>query len=257
MEESSPRIEARAPSEGPVGPNHSEPAPAPVEGGDGEVALVGAEDASAQHLAAQLLDDTDGTFLHAMREAGLLTELQSAELLRIASEAEESDEEARHVELLLLYYQASGDQVRAGARRRADRFFCQVSGEPTTAELLVARFADVAPEVPAIRLERIGGDEGPLVLRAGEHFAAVMEADEEDADEPVDDEVPMVTVRGLVRALNVLMDRHGVRQRLVALRGDARHEIYVGVGVSEAMQLAQAGYLEDLNPELVMELGAW
>lgn len=219
---------------------------------------------SAQRLAAQLLDPDDQAFLDALRGAGLLGDLDEEELLRVASEAGESDSDERCVTLLELYYHAGGDAEAAARRRRKDRFFLQRMGEPATASGLVVRLVELTPELASVTLERIGGEEGPLVLRAGEHFAAVLDDYEEEPDELDAREaelrsrgVPMVTVRGLVRALNVLLDRHGVRERLVALRGDAEREIYAGLGVAEAMQLTRSGCLEDDDAEDVMELGAW
>lgn len=222
---------------------------------------------SAQRLAAQLLDEEDRIFLEALRTAGLMSELDEEELLRVASEASDGEVEARRVTMLEIYYAAAGDEAASARRREEDRFFLQRVGEPATAAGLVKRLTALTSELSGVRLERIGGgDDGPLVLRAGEHFAAVLDDYEEETDtgelDLVEAEqrkraVPMVTVRGLVRAINVLLDRHGVRGRLVALRGDEEREVYVALGVSEAVQLAQLGYLEDEEAEDVMELGAW
>jgi len=221
---------------------------------------------SAQRLAAQLLDEEDMAFLDALQRAGLLADLDEEELLRIASEVEETDDERRRVDLLSLYYGAGGHADEARTRREADRFFVQSVGEPATAAGLVERLAVLTPELGTVELDRIGGDDGPLVLKAGEHFSAVLD----DYDEETDTEeydlseaaqhqrgVTMVTVRGLVRALNVLLDRHDVRERLVSLRGDDEREVYVALGVAEAAQLARAGFLEDENAEDMMELAAW
>ena len=220
---------------------------------------------SAERLTAQLLDEGDRGFLEALREAGLLAELDRDELLRLASEAEGEDAESRRVELLELYYGAAGVGAASVRRRRADRFFLQRVGQPATAAGLVERLVNLVPELEEVLLERIGGDEGPLVLRAGEHFSAVLDDYEEEVDTDQFDVteaerrklVPMVTVRGLVRALNVLLDKNGVRERLVALRGDESAELYVSLGVTEAITLARLGYLEDEDHEDVMELAAW
>lgn len=221
---------------------------------------------SAERLAAQLLDEEDRRFLEALREAGLMADLEEEELLRVASEASDADVDARRVTMLEVYYDAGGDEAAGAARRGADRFFVQRVGEPATAAGLVERLAALASELEAVQLERIGGDDGPLVLRSGEHVAAVLDDYEEETDtdeydlaeaEARKSAVPMVTVRGLVRAINVLLDRSGVRNRLVALRGDEEREVYVSVGVTEAVQLAQRGYLEDDDAEDVMELAAW
>ncbi len=221
---------------------------------------------SAQRLAVHLLDEDDRVYLECMREAGLLKELDEEELLRVASEVSESETDARRVSMLELYYDAAGDSSASRRRRAADRFFLQRVGEPATAAGLVTRLTELTPELAQVRMERIGGGDGPLVLRAGEHCAAVLDDYEEETDTDEFDlaeaaarkrAVPMVTVRGLVRAINVLLDREGVRERLVALCGDDDREVYVALGVSEAVRLAQLGYLEDEDPEDVMELGAW
>ncbi|MEZ4336721.1 MAG: hypothetical protein R3B82_08845 [Sandaracinaceae bacterium] len=220
--------------------------------------------ASTQRLASQLLEPEDVSFLDALRRAGLLAELDDGELLRIASEVDEADPDTRWVDLLELYYGVA-DPERRETRRTTDRFFMQRVGQPATASGLVQRLSDLQPELGGVALERIGGPEGPLVLRAGEHFCAVLDEHEEEMDTDQVDlsdleaqpDVPMVTVRGLVRSTNVLLDRNGIRERLVSLRGDDQREVYVRLGVTEAMTLCQDGYLEDEDPEDVMELAAW
>ncbi|MGE3631689.1 MAG: hypothetical protein AB7P00_17405 [Sandaracinaceae bacterium] len=204
-------------------------------------------------------------FLEALQKAGLMAELDGEELLRIASEVEQPEAEKRRVDLLETYYAAGGVAERASTRQVADRFFVQRVGEPATAAGLVGRLSALTQELADVVLERIGGDDGPLVVRSGEHFAAVLDDFEEEADtdqidlrmiEP-DRDVRMVTVRGLVHALNVLLDRVGVRERLVSLRGDEDREVYVRLGVAEAAALARGGYLEDEDVEDMMELAAW
>ena len=221
--------------------------------------------ASVQRLAAQLLDEEDVAFLRALQATGSLAELDGDELLRVASEVEATSRDERWVELLETYFGVE-DAERSSARRGADRYFIQRLGEPATAKSLVARLSALHPELGGISLERIGGADGPLVLRAGDHFCAVLDEDEEEMDtdqidlSDLDDRggnVPMVTVRGLVRSTNVLLDRHGVRERMIALLGDDEREVYLGLGVAEAMTLAKQGYLEDEDPEDVMELAAW
>lgn len=216
-------------------------------------------------LAAQLLEDEDIAFLEALKKAGLLGELDDEELLRVANEVEEDeDQERRHVDLLEVYYLANGAEDVTERRRLADRFFLQRAGEPATAAGLVERLAALVPELEQVTLERIGGEEGPLVLRSASHFAAVLDHFEEEADtDEIDlrsldpDEVPMVTVRGLVHALNVLLERGSVRQRLVSLRGDAEREVYVWLSVADVATLSRGGYLEDEDLQDVMELAAW
>ena len=67
----------------------------------------------------------------------------------------------------------------------------------------------------------------------------------------------MVTVRGLVRGVNVLLGRRDVRERLIPLRSDVMREVYVALPLTEAIELARAGWLEEENAEDVMELGGW
>lgn len=219
----------------------------------------------ALHLASQRDDDADRAFLDALREAGLLQALDSDERSRIEASVSDVDPERRRVSLLEVYYAASGDEDAATDRVLADRFFLQRVGDPATAAGLVVRLGALAPELPEPRLDRIGGADGPLVVRAGDHVAAVLDEYEEETDTGEFDlaeaearrGAPMVTVRGLVRAFNVLLDRFGVRERLVDLRGDEEREVYVALGVTEALTLARAGHLEDEDPEEVMNLGAW
>lgn len=239
----------------------SSPSDAPLPGTRSKTSI------SAQRLTAQLLDESDREFVSALRAAGLVAELDDEELLRIASEAGESeDEDAHRVTLLELYYDGAGARDDAERRRRADRFFVQRVGEPATAAGLVTRLTALAPELGDVVLERIGGGDGPLVLRSGDHVAAVLDDYEEETDtgdfdlavaEARKRGVMMVTVRGLVRAINVLLDRREIRTRLVALRGDDDREVYVGLGITEALSLARAGHLDDEDPEQVMDLGAW
>jgi hypothetical protein len=223
---------------------------------------------SASRLAAQLLEPDDHAFLEALRAAGRLAELDDEELLRIASEVPDRDDaEGRWVDLLELYYDAGGEAEVSTRRRRADRFFLQRMGEPATAASLVERLSALAPEIGPAHLERYGGsDEGPLVLRAGEHFAAVLDDYEEETETDEFDVseaearragVPMVTVRGLVRATNVLLDKAGVRERLVGVRSDLDREAYIAMGLTDAMGCADAGYLEEESAEEVMDVGAW
>jgi hypothetical protein len=221
--------------------------------------------------AAPALLEDDLAFIGALREAGLVPDLAGAELARIARVIDGKAGLSRRIDLLEAYYEANGDAGIAKTRKLVDRFFCQHEGDPITTTTLLTALAELAPELGEIALERIGGGaEGPLVLRAGEHFAALLDDYEEHLDtgevdlrdvEQVEREraagIMMVTVRGLVRAVNVLLDRNGVRERLVPLRSDPPREIYVAVPLTEAIELARLGHLEDESPEEVMELCSW
>ena len=164
-------------------------------------------DRSAERLAIQLLEEADVRFVDALRDAGLLADLDADELLRVATELEDEtgDEEARQVDLLEIYFAAGGDSAASATRVAADRYFIQRVGEPATAASLVARLAALAPELNDVALERFGGPEGPLVVRSGDDYSGVLDDFEEEADSEElkmdhaphrDATVPMVTVAG-------------------------------------------------------------
>lgn len=212
------------------------------------------------HPGEVSLDDGDRAFLDALRAAGRLGELDEAEHARIAQRTHATAADARRVDLLEAYYEADGRDEVAQRRRAADRFFIQKMGEPATAAGLVSRLAALAPEIGQASLTRIGGgDDGPLVVQTGEHFAAVLDGydDESEPAPPDPGEVPMVTVRGLVHAINVLLEKAEVRERLIGIRSDYEREVYLSLGLSDAMTFADADYLEDESRQDTMTLGAW
>jgi len=173
------------------------------------------------------------------------------------------------MDILESYYSAFGDEPLARTRRQVDRFFVHHEGEVVTATTLLERLTGLAPEVGAIALERIGsGEDSTLVLRSGDDFVALLDDDDEaivtgETDlneiEGRASGVPssMVTVRGLIRGVNVLLGRRNVRERLVPLRSDVMREVYIAVPLTEAIELVRGGYLEEENAEDIMELGGW
>ncbi len=206
----------------------------------------------------------DLLFVNELCAAGLMEDLHADELSYVTEKLGDVQGVQRRVDLLeLYYYHARGNPVVARGRRMNDRFFMhREEDQAATAKVLVERLADLAPELPEVRLERIGDAiTDPLVLRSGEHFAAVVDEYEEDMDTGEIDlrEIDglSVCVRGLVRALNILLDRHGVRERLVEIRSDDERELYLATTLANAMNLRKSGYLEEETPEEVMELAAW
>lgn len=210
--------------------------------------------------------EDDVAFLAALRRAGVTQEFDDRALGRaVAGLPPGTRGEERRIGLLTAYYEAGGDLALAATRRTKDRFFCHADGEAATAQQLVARLAAVAPEVRGIVLERIGGGaDAQLVLRAGDVIAAVvddyeesLETNEVDLREVDEGNGPTVTIRGLVRALNTHLARVSVRERLVPLRTGDTAEVYVAVGMRDALDLAGAGLLEDEDPEELLELCGW
>ena len=206
----------------------------------------------------------DHAYTTALREAGLAPDLSGDELVRVARAARVAPGIGRSIDIVEAYYEAAGDLALSRTRRSVDRFLCQRVDDATGTTALLDHLGALAPELGEISLERIGGDEaGPLVLRAGEHFAALLDDYEESLETGEIDLRDVdgasggaVTLRGLVRALNALLERFGVRERMVALRSDPEREIYVALPLTEALELARNGHLED-EAEHVLELGCW
>jgi hypothetical protein len=219
------------------------------------------------------MHEKDAAFLAALRDVGLLPDFAGEELARSLAGARAKGRKdgstAFRMDLLEFYYNASGDERLARTRRQVDRFFVHHESEVVTATALLERLSGLAPEIGAIALERIGvGEDSTLVLRAGDDFIALLDDDDEavatgetdlNALEGRSSGVPssMVTVRGLIRGVNVLLGRRDVRERLVPLRSDVMREVYIAVPLTEAIELARGGHLEEENAEDVMELGGW
>jgi len=120
-----------------------------------------------------------------------------------------------------------------------------------SAHQLLSSLAELNPEIGPVSLQRIGGAEGPLVLRSGEHFSAVTDEDDEDA------ELGTVAVRALVRALNALLAKAAVDERLVPLVPDEKRELYLGVTEQGAMTLLQGGCTELTAVAALREFAGW
>lgn len=226
----------------------------------------GASSADAPLLAE------DQAYFETLRGAGLLPDLMGEELLRtiaIARAGSKPEKSAGfRMDVLQAHYAAAGDRRVSESRRQVDRFFSYDEDEPTTASQLLGRIAALTPELSGVALERIGdGPDATFILRAGEDIAALLDDYEESLDtgevdiRALDADGPrpsaMVTIRGLMGAINVLLARREVRERFVPLRSDARREVYVAVPLTEAIELVRADLLEEVSAEDVMELGNW
>jgi hypothetical protein len=216
----------------------------------GLVPTPGAQDAQREH---------DILVVNQLCAAGLLTELDGNELQRIQRNLR-GEGVTRTLHLAFLYYDVAGDAEGSLRRRRTDRFFGYDEGERLTALQLLGRLAEVNPELDGMQLEQIG-DDGPLVVRCGDHVAGVVDDQDDDADTGEIDlsrgDAPTVTVRGLVNAVNRLLDRIGIRERLVALRSDGRREMYLAVTLATAMTLCREDLLEEEDPEELLEHAGW
>ena len=193
----------------------------------------------------------DEDFVRILNAAGLACELDTAQLSAIASNLEESRVDSRRMDILGLYYRGNDDASVAARRRSSDRFFMHNDYFSVNAHQLVSSLANLNPEIASMKLQRIGTDEGPLVLRAGEHFSAVTDDDDEDAEHGT------VAVRALVRALNSLLAKAEVSERLVPLVPDDARELYVGVTMEGAMTLLQGGCTELSAVAALREFASW
>lgn len=192
-------------------------------------------------------DSGESGLVAGLQAAGMLRELSLSELERIMRALPEATPEARRMQLLEAYYGAGADAVAALRRRATDRWFIYTGGDPIGAPQLVQRLLGVLPEISGAHLERVGhASHGTLVLRLGEHICAI------------DDESSSVSVQEIVRAMNVLLERKGVRARLVGLLSDGAREAYVGLpSLSSALALVEADYLTAPDVETLMTLTAW
>jgi hypothetical protein len=209
-----------------------------------------AEDLHPREEAAPY-SQRDEDFVRTLNAAGLACELDTKQLSAIASNLEESRVDSRRMDILGLYYRGNDDASVAARRRSSDRFFMHNDYFSVNAHQLVSSLANLNPEIAPVKLQRIGTDEGPLVLRAGEHFSAITDEDDEDA------ETGTVAVRALVRALNALLAKAEVSERLVPLVPDESRELYVGVTEEGAMTLLQGGCTELSAVAALREFASW
>jgi hypothetical protein len=193
----------------------------------------------------------DEDFLRLLHAAGLACELDLQQLDAITTSLDESRVDSRRMDVLEAYYRGNDDASVALRRRGTDRFFLHNDHFRVNAHQLVEALASLNPEIDAIELQRIGGDDGPLVLRAGESFSAVTDEDDEDAEEGT------VAVRALIRGLNALLAKANVSERLVPLVPDDARELYLGVTEEGAMTLLQGGCTELSAVAALREFGSW
>ncbi len=201
-------------------------------------------------------DPEDLRFINELSAAGLLGDLDGDELQRLLGSRAGQAEASRHLDILAAYYGGAGDRTRAERRCASDRFFLLSDQDQTSGKGIAAALATLSPEVDEISMERIGSDDGPLILRCGDHVAAIVDEYEESLDtDEIDlrdlDERASVTAQSIVQAVNILLDRHGADRRFVPLLGDISREAYVAVTQTGAVDLCRAGFLElDTKEEL-------
>lgn len=193
----------------------------------------------------------DEEYVSLLNTAGLACELDAQQLAAIASNVTEERIDSRRMDILELYYGGNEDASVASRRCASDRFFAHHDDFKVTAHQIVATLADLNSEIAPVKLQRIGTDGGPLVLRAGEHFSAVTDEEDESGESGT------VAVRALVRAMNALLAKSGVDERLIPLVPDDARELYVGVTEEGAMTLLQGGCTEISVVQALREFASW
>jgi hypothetical protein len=205
----------------------------------------------AQQVHGHLTQE-ECSFVSLLHEASLCGELDGHELTRSARLIEHNSAAARRLDLLDAYYDADGDPITGQRRIATDRWFMYRAQEGLNASQIVARALNVLPELNGAHFERVGGADGALVLRAGDHVCAI----EDEADDGTG--VVSVSVRDVVRSINVLLERHDIRVRLVGLIGDGQREAYVGVSsMAAAVALVESDCLAAPDTEALIQLTAW
>jgi hypothetical protein len=189
-------------------------------------------------------------FARALYTAGLLTELRVEHLPNLPAISEASSPRER-LDFLEAYYAAGADPVVSLRRRAADRWFLYDNHQGLAGAQLVQRLTFVLPELAQAHLERVGGRNGTLLLRAVDLVCAL-------DDDQSDRNGATIAVDELVRGMNMLMERRGEQVRLVGLVGDGNREAYVGVA-AHAYGLALCGQdlLSPSDPEMLSHLTGW
>lgn len=210
----------------------------------------------ASVLPSRAVSADDQRFVAALRASGVASELTEGELARVVAilpaRSGAFEASGRRLDILAAYYAAENDALAAQRRQATDRWFSYRASEGLNAPQLLARLLDVVPELQGTSLERVGGSDGTLVLRAGDDVCAFEDEREEHPG------ISTVTVCDLVRAINVLLDRRSVRARLVGLIGDGKREAYLGLpSVTSAIVLSSADYLTVADAEALLDLTGW
>jgi len=196
----------------------------------------------------------DVKFVNALTGAGLLTEMSADELEHVLLGQASVDAATRYLDILEHYYAANGDANVGLRRRMTDRFFMHRAEDPATARQLLVRLVLLTPELGGVKLEKMGdGPDSTCILRAGDDAAGIFD----DGDEVAASVDGTVSIRGLVRAVNVLLERSKQRHRFVPIMRDDSREAYVATTVTGALNLCQQEYLEETDVEALIDFASW
>ena len=193
----------------------------------------------------------DREFVELLQQVGLARELDGEVLATLTEQLTETRVDVRRMDLLEHYYRPTGDGDLGRQRASTDRVLIHKSTDRVSSHDLVSTLSGISPEVPPVKLQRIGGDEGPLVLHAGENFSAITDDETESFDPGT------VSVRSLVRAFNGLIARTPLETRFIPLVPDDNREIYVSATKERMLTLARGGCVEPLPLSAIDDFAFW
>lgn len=199
-------------------------------------------------------------FLEVLQSASLLAELPPIGRVRHDGDG---DIDAQRLDMLEHYYGADEDATVAKRRRSEDGFFLYRENAGLIAQDIVNALAANHTDLNGVTIGRLSPDDVDLVLKHGDHMAAIVDEADEDPDTGEIDLRELeggggtASVYSIARALNRILARVGGRARIVPLRGDGEREAYVSVGITDALSLAKGCLLELEGVEEVMDFGGW
>jgi len=201
-------------------------------------------------------------FINDLSAADLVGELAEAELKVLSLSLGDVRGINRRIDLLAAYYDAGGDSVASLRRRKTDRFFVLRDQDSETAVTVVERLSEVLPELPGLGIQRIGdGEDSALLLCSGDQIAGVVDDYELLLDT---DEVDLrmledrtLSVRSIVQAVNMLLERMSIEERMISLKSDLHREVYVAMNREAAERLAKASRIDEIDADETIEHACW
>ena len=193
----------------------------------------------------------DREFVDLLQVVGLASELDTNHLHSVTNDLAETRIDVRRMDILERYYKANGDNRTASQRKRSDRLIVHNASDRVTARALIERMSALVPEVATTELQRIGGQDGPLVLRSGDNLSAITDDDIEMSEEGT------LSVKSIVRAFNRLIAYTSLSFRFVPLVSDESREIYVALSKEGMLKMVHGGCVERLPMSSIDDFAAW
>ncbi|MDW8247544.1 MAG: hypothetical protein RMJ84_13325, partial [Sandaracinaceae bacterium] len=187
--------------------------------------------------------------------AGLLSGLSDSELFRlvnVASSRAVPGTLAFRTALLEAYYLHPANKELSSIRQQMDRCLIYREGDRVSAQDLVEQMNHIfSNELGRVQLGLLGDESPPpIVLKSGKDFIRVIEMEAQG-------DPSTLSLRSLVRAFNSLLSLRETRKRFLPLQCAEWCEIYYGLSLTEATELARDGWLEEKDLESVIDFGGW